>query len=163
MNRDRGHGEAVRVPLAEKTLVTVPGSGHSDELLRPLLTLSDAFATGHHAAVWARVKAGHTVAVVGDGAVGLSGVLAAKRLGAERIIALSRHAHRQALAKELGAPDIVAERDEAAVARVKCARTCPSCSSTSSPGRSARGPSSTSRPTSTASARRTPRWTSARR
>jgi len=119
MNGDGGQGEAVRVPLADTTLVTVPGSGHSDAMQRSLLTLSDVFATGHHAAVCARVQPGHTVAVVGDGAVGLSGVLAAKRLGAERIIALSRHAHRQALAKEFGATDIVAERGEDAIAKVK--------------------------------------------
>ncbi len=73
----------------------------------------------HHAAVCARVKPGHTVAVVGDGAVGLSGVLAAKRLGAERIIALSRHVDRQQLAREFGATDIVAERGEEAVGKVK--------------------------------------------
>ena len=118
-NGDGGQGEAVRVPLADSTLVTVPGSGHSDEMLRSLLTLSDVFATGHHAAVCANVRAGQTVAVVGDGAVGLSGVLAAKRLGAERIIALSRHADRQALAREFGATDIVAERGEEAVAKIK--------------------------------------------
>src|ERR1700739_1492501 len=80
MNGDGGQGEAVRVPLADTTLVAVPGNGHSDEMLRSLLTLSDVFATGHHAAVCARVEVGHAVAVVGDGAVGLSGVLAAKRL-----------------------------------------------------------------------------------
>ncbi len=119
MNGDGGQGEAVRVPLADGTLVPVPGSGHSDEMMRSLLTLSDVMATGHHAAVCAEVEAGHTVAVVGDGAVGLSGVLAAKRLGAERIIALSRHAERQALAKAFGATDIVAERGDEAVAAVK--------------------------------------------
>jgi threonine dehydrogenase-like Zn-dependent dehydrogenase len=119
MNGDGGQGEAVRVPLADTTLVTVPGSGHSEEMLRSLLTLSDVFATGHHAAVCAQVKPGHTVAVVGDGAVGLSGVLAAKRLGAERIIALSRHTDRQNLAREFGATDIVAERGEEAVAAIK--------------------------------------------
>src|SRR3954454_11809934 len=119
MNGDGGQGEAVRVPFADSTLVPVPGSGHSDEMLRSLLTLSDVFATGHHAAVCANVEAGQTVAVVGDGAVGLSGVLAAKRLGAERIIALSRHADRQALATEFGATDIVAERGEEAVEKVK--------------------------------------------
>jgi threonine dehydrogenase-like Zn-dependent dehydrogenase len=80
-NGDGGQGEAVRVPLADTTLVVVPGSGHSEQMMRSLLTLSDVFATGHHAAVCAQVKPGHTVAVVGDGAVGLSGVLAAKRLG----------------------------------------------------------------------------------
>jgi len=119
MNGDGGQGEAVRVPLADTTLVVVPGSGHSGKMLRSLLTLSDVFATGHHAAVCAQVKPGHTVAVVGDGAVGLSGVLAAKRLGAERIIALSRHNDRQKLAREFGATDIVAERGEEAVAAIK--------------------------------------------
>jgi threonine dehydrogenase-like Zn-dependent dehydrogenase len=119
MNGDGGQGEAVRVPLADTTLVAVPGSGHSDEMMRSLLTLSDVFATGHHAAVCAQVKPGHTVAVVGDGAVGLSGVLAAKRLGAERIIALSRYPDRQALAQEFGATDIVPERGEEAVAAIK--------------------------------------------
>ena len=84
MNGDGGQGEAVRV-LADGTLVTVAGSGHSDEMLRSLLTLSDVMSTGHHAAVCAAVTAGNTVAVVGDGAVGLSAVLAAKRLGAGRI------------------------------------------------------------------------------
>jgi hypothetical protein len=107
---DGGQGEAVRVPLAGSTLVKVPGSGHSDETLRSLLTLSDVMSTGHHAAVSARVQPGHTVAVVGDGAVGLSAVLASKRLGAERIIALSRNPARQDLAKEFGATDIVAGR-----------------------------------------------------
>ncbi|MDP9133844.1 MAG: zinc-binding dehydrogenase, partial [Actinomycetota bacterium] len=119
MNGDGGQGEAVRVPLAASTLVTVPGSGHSDEMMRSLLSLSDVMGTGHHAAVCAGVEAGQTVAVVGDGAVGLSGVLAAKRLGAERIIALSRHADRQELAKEFGATDIVAERGEEAIEKVK--------------------------------------------
>ncbi len=88
-------------------------------MMRSLLTLSDVMATGHHAAVCAQVQAGQTVAVVGDGAVGLSGVLAAKRLGAERIIALSRHADRQQLATEFGATEIVAERGDAAVEAIK--------------------------------------------
>lgn len=113
-NGDGGQGEAVRVPLADGSLVTVPGSGHSDEMLASLLTLSDVMATGHHAAVCADVRPGSTVAVVGDGAVGLSGVLAAKRLGAERVIALSRHADRQALAREFGATDIVEQRGDEA-------------------------------------------------
>src|SRR3954454_24825043 len=119
MNGDGGQGEAVRVPLADTTLVSVPGSGHSDEMMRSLLSLSDVMATGHHAAVCAQVQPGQTVAVVGDGAVGLSGVLAAKRLGAERIIALSRHVDRQALATEFGATDIVAERGDTAVEAIK--------------------------------------------
>jgi hypothetical protein len=116
---DGGQGEAVRVPLAGTTLVTVPGSGHSDAMLRSLLTLSDVMSTGHHAAVCAGVKQGDTVAVVGDGAVGLAGVLAAKRLGADRIIALSRHADRQELAREFGATDIVAVRGDEAIEKVK--------------------------------------------
>lgn len=119
MNGDGGQGEAVRVPLADTTLVAVPGSGHSDEMLRSLLTLSDVFATGHYAALCAQVRPGHTVAVVGDGAVGLSGVLAARRIGAERIIALSRHADRQKLAQDFGATDIVAARGEEATETIK--------------------------------------------
>ena len=117
-NGDGGQGEAVRVPLADGTLVGVPGSGHSDDTLASLLTLSDVMGTGHHAAVCAGVTAGDTVAVVGDGAVGLCAVLAASRLGAERIIALSRHADRQKLAREFGATEIVAERGGEAIERV---------------------------------------------
>lgn len=114
-NGDGGQGEAVRVVLADGTLVKVPGSGHSEETMASLLTLSDVMGTGQHAAVCARVKPGDTVAVVGDGAVGLCGVLAAKRLGAERIIALSRHEDRQRLAREFGATDIVEPRDQDAI------------------------------------------------
>ncbi len=115
---DGGQGEAVRVPFADATLVTVPGTGHSDETLRSVLALSDVACTGHHAAVSAGVGAGMTVAVVGDGAVGLSAVLAAKRLGAARIIALSRNPARQAVASEFGATDIVAERGDEAIEAV---------------------------------------------
>ena len=111
---DGGQGEAVRVPLAGSTLVKIPGSGHSEETLRSLLTLSDVMSTGHHAAVSAGVKPGDTVAVVGDGAVGLCAVLAASRLGAERIIVMSRHADRQRVAKEFGATDVIDQRGEAA-------------------------------------------------
>ena len=100
---DGGQGEAVRVPLAGATLVPVPGTGHSDAVLRSLLALSDVMSTGHHAAAAAGVKKGDTVAVVGDGAVGLCAVLAASRLGADRVIALSRHAGRQEVAREFGA------------------------------------------------------------
>jgi threonine dehydrogenase-like Zn-dependent dehydrogenase len=114
VNGDGGQGEAVRVPLADGSLVTVPGAGHSDDMLASLLTLSDVMSTGHHAAVCAEVKAGDVVAVVGDGAVGLSGVLAAQRLGAARIIILSRHADRQKLAREFGATDVVESRGEEA-------------------------------------------------
>lgn len=108
---DGGQGEYVRVPLADGTLVStrdVP-----DESLVPsLLTLSDVMATGWHAAVAAGVREGDTVVVVGDGAVGLSGVLAAARMGAERVVAMSRHESRQRIAKEFGATDIVATRGE---------------------------------------------------
>jgi threonine dehydrogenase-like Zn-dependent dehydrogenase len=112
---DGGQGEAVRVPLAGSTLVRVPGTGHTDETMRSLLALSDVMCTGHHAAVSAGVKSGDVVAVVGDGAVGLCAVIAARRLGAARIIALSRNPSRQALAREFGATDILAERGDAAI------------------------------------------------
>ncbi len=115
---DGGQGEAVRVPLAGSTLVPVPGSEHPDAMLRSLLALSDVMSTGHHAAVSAGVKKGDTVAIVGDGAVGLCAVLASRRLGAERIIALSRHADRQEVAREFGATDIVEARGEEAVQAV---------------------------------------------
>jgi threonine dehydrogenase-like Zn-dependent dehydrogenase len=111
---DGGQGEAVRVPLGGSTLVPVPGSGHSDETMKSLLALSDVMSTGHHAAVSAGVKRGDTVAVVGDGAVGLSAVLASRRLGAGRIIALSRHPDRQRIAREFGATDVVESRGEEA-------------------------------------------------
>lgn len=112
---DGGQGELVRVPLADGTLVVVPGGQPAEELIPALLALSDVAATGHHAAVSAGVRPGATVAVVGDGAVGLSGILAAKRLGAERIIALSRHPDRQRLATSFGATDIVEERGPDAI------------------------------------------------
>ena len=115
---DGGQGEAVRVPLADATLVSVPGSGHSDETMVSLLTLSDVMCTGHHAAVSADVKKDDTVAVVGDGAVGLCAVIAAKRLGAERIIALSRNPARQELARSFGATDILAERGDEATEKI---------------------------------------------
>jgi threonine dehydrogenase-like Zn-dependent dehydrogenase len=110
--------EAVRVPLADGTLFVLPG-GKDDALLPSLLTLSDVMGTGHHAAVTARVGPGKTVAVVGDGAVGLCGVIAARRLGAEQIIILGRHPDRIALAKEFGATDVVSERGDEAVERVR--------------------------------------------
>jgi threonine dehydrogenase-like Zn-dependent dehydrogenase len=109
--------EAVRVPQADGTLFVLT-VGEDDALLPSLLTLSDVMGTGHHAAVAARVGRGKTAAVVGDGAVGLCGVIAAKRLGAERIIILGRHADRIALAREFGATDVVSERGEEAVERV---------------------------------------------
>jgi threonine dehydrogenase-like Zn-dependent dehydrogenase len=110
--------EAVRVPYADGTLYPVP-AGEDDALLPSLLTLSDVMGTGHHAAVVAKVAPGKKVAVVGDGAVGLCGVIAAKRLGAEQIVILGRHADRIALAREFGATDVVSERGAEAVERVK--------------------------------------------
>lgn len=113
---DGGQAEYVRVPYADGTLVSVPGSGFSDEVLASLLTLSDVMGTGYHAAISAGVKAGDTVAVVGDGAVGLSGVLAANLLEAGRIIVLgSHHEARQRLAREWGATDIISARGEEAI------------------------------------------------
>ncbi len=111
---DGGQGEAVRVPFADATLVKIPGPAPSEPVLRSMLTLSDVMCTGHHAAISAGVRPGDTVAVVGDGAVGLCAVLAAKRLGARRIIALSRNPARQALAKRFGATAVVSDRGEAA-------------------------------------------------
>ncbi|MFF3099198.1 zinc-dependent alcohol dehydrogenase family protein [Streptomyces cyaneofuscatus] len=117
---DGGQGEAVRVPYADGTLVKLPADATSDDrLLTALLALSDVLGTGHHAAVGAGVTQGSTVAVVGDGAVGLCGVMAAKRLGAERIIALGRHTARTDIARRFGATDVVAERGEAALAAVR--------------------------------------------
>ncbi|MFF5728008.1 zinc-dependent alcohol dehydrogenase family protein [[Kitasatospora] papulosa] len=117
---DGGQGEAVRVPFADGTLVKLPAAAASDDrLLTALLALSDVLGTGHHAALGAGVKPGSTVAVVGDGAVGLCGVMAAKRLGAERIIALGRHRTRTDIARAFGATDVVAERGEAALAAVR--------------------------------------------
>lgn len=117
---DGGQGEAVRVPFADGTLVKLPKETAGEEKLLPsLLALSDVMSTGHHAAVAARVRPGATVAVVGDGAVGLCGVLAAQRLGAGRIIALGRHEQRTAIARGFGATDVVAERGEAAIEAVK--------------------------------------------
>src|SRR5438132_10545824 len=115
---DGGQGEAVRVPLADGTLVVLP-VGKDDALMPSLLTLSDVMATGHHAALAARIGPGRNVAVVGDGAVGLCGVIAARRLGAERIFILGRHAARTALALEFGATDVVSERGDEAVERVR--------------------------------------------
>jgi threonine dehydrogenase-like Zn-dependent dehydrogenase len=115
---DGGQGEAVRVPFADGTLVVLP-VGRDDALMPSLLTLSDVMGTGHHAAVAARAGSGRIVAVIGDGAVGLCGVIAARRLGADQIIMLGRHADRIALAKEFGATDIVSERGEAAVEKVR--------------------------------------------
>lgn len=114
-------GEALRVPQADGTLVAVPGApeDYDEPMLRSLLTLSDVYLTGYHAAHMGRVREGSTVAVVGDGAVGLSAVLASKVLGAKRIILMGRHEARTDLGREFGATDVVAERGEEGIARVR--------------------------------------------
>ena len=114
---DGCQSELLRVPLADGTLVAAPGQ--PDESLIPsLLTLSDVMGTGWHAATMAGVQPGMTVAVVGDGAVGLCGVLASAQLGASRVIAMSRHEPRQRVATAFGATDIVEERGPEGVARI---------------------------------------------
>ncbi len=115
---DGAQGERVRVPHADGSLVATPGPPPA-ELVPSLLALADVMGTGHHAAVSAGVREGSTVVVVGDGAVGLCAVLAASRLGAARIVAMSRHEPRQRLAREFGATDIIAERGDAGVDAVK--------------------------------------------
>jgi len=115
---DGAQGERVRVPHADGSLVATPGQ--PDEALIPgLLSLSDVMGTGHHAALSAGVTTGSTVVVVGDGAVGLCAILASKRLGASRIIAMSRHADRQAVALEFGATDIVSERGDEGIKKIQ--------------------------------------------
>jgi threonine dehydrogenase-like Zn-dependent dehydrogenase len=113
-----GQAEAVRVPQAEGTLVKVP-VGEDDPRLPSLLTLSDVYATGYHCAVTAGVRPGSTVTVIGDGAVGLCAVLSAQQLGAERIVLMGRHRSRTDLGRELGATDVVAERGQEGVERVR--------------------------------------------
>lgn len=112
--------EYIRFQHADWALVKIPGQpeDYSDAMLNSLLSLADVMATGYHAARVANVKTGDTVVVVGDGAVGLCGVIAAKMRGAKRIIAMSRHADRQQLALEFGATDIIAERGDDAIAKV---------------------------------------------
>jgi threonine dehydrogenase-like Zn-dependent dehydrogenase len=117
---DGGQGEAVRVPYADATLVRIPAEAASDErLLTALLSLSDVMGTGYHAAVSAGARPGATIAVIGDGAVGLCAVLAARLLGAEQIIALGHHAARLDLARSFGAAATVTSRGEAAVAAIR--------------------------------------------
>jgi threonine dehydrogenase-like Zn-dependent dehydrogenase len=115
---DGAQADALRVPQADGTLFALP-VGEDDALMPSLLTLSDVMGTGHHAAVAAKVGSGKIAAVVGDGAVGLCGVIAAKRLGAEQIIILGRHPERIALAKDFGATDVVSERGDEAIERVR--------------------------------------------
>lgn len=124
-NREAGgnggyQGEYLRFSNANWALVKIPGqpSDYTEAQLKSFVTLADVMATGYHAAASAEVKAGDTVVVMGDGAVGLCGVIAAKLRGATRIIAMSRHQDRQELAREFGATDIVAERGDAAVEKV---------------------------------------------
>jgi threonine dehydrogenase-like Zn-dependent dehydrogenase len=109
--------EALRIPQADGTLYPIQGTD-DDALMASLLTLSDVMGTGHHAARMAKVGPGKVAAVIGDGAVGLCGVIAAKRLGAEQIIILGRHQARIDLAKTFGATDVVSERGDEAIARV---------------------------------------------
>lgn len=119
MKNDGGQGEAVRAPFADGTLVTLPPQvEHDGALLKAILPLTDVMGTGHHAAVSAGVKKGETVAVVGDGAVGLCGVLAARRLGAERVIVLGHQSKRLEIAQQFGATDVVSARGEEAIAEV---------------------------------------------
>jgi threonine dehydrogenase-like Zn-dependent dehydrogenase len=118
---DGGQGEAVRVPLADGTLVVLPRDADLSDHRRAaaLATLTDVMGTGHHAARLAAVRRGGTVVIIGDGAVGLCGVLAARRLGAERIIVLGHHETRLAIARKFGATDVVRERGAPAVEQVR--------------------------------------------
>ncbi len=118
-NQDGGQGEAVRTPFADGTLVTIPEDVSGDEqLLKAILPLSDVMATGYHAAISAHTQPGSTVAVVGDGAVGLCGVLSARLLKAQHIILLGRHQERIDIARKFGATDIVSTRGAEAIAEV---------------------------------------------
>ena len=117
---DGGQGQAARVPLADGTLVVVPAEvGDDPKLLKSLLPLTDVMGTGHHAAVCAGVTKGSTVAVIGDGAVGLCGVLAARRLGAERIILFSHHYDRASIGRQFGATDIISEVGDEAIKKLQ--------------------------------------------
>ena len=136
--------EAIRVPLADGTLVAVPGIDEDDAVLPSLLTLSDVYGTGYHAAKQARIARGDTVAVIGDGAVGLLAVLS-RQLGAERIILMGRHPARTDLGIEFGATDVVAERGQEGIDMVR------ELSGGTAPTRSSK-PSGTCPPTSRRSA-----------
>lgn len=117
-NRGGCQAQAIRVPFADGTLVAVPVSEHSD-LIPSLLTISDVFGTGYHAAVKANVGPRTTVTVIGDGAVGLLAVLSAKKLGAERIVLMGHHEHRVGLARRFGATDVISARGAAGVSAVR--------------------------------------------
>lgn len=116
---DGAQGQKVRVPTADGTLFTVPKNKLTEDIMPKLLPLTDVLCTGHHAAISAGVTKGKTVAVIGDGAVGLCGVAASKRLGADRIILLSTHEDRAEIGTQFGATDIVAARDDEAIKQVK--------------------------------------------
>lgn len=118
VTNDGGQGQMVRCPFGDATLVKVPGNNFSEDQLASFTALCDVMCTGHHAAVSAGVGQDSVVAVVGDGAVGLCAVLASHRLGAKRIIALSRHPNRQKMALEFGASDIVELRGDDAIKSV---------------------------------------------
>jgi threonine dehydrogenase-like Zn-dependent dehydrogenase len=115
---DGGQGEAARVPLADGTLVKLPVTP-DDALIPSLLTLSDVYGTGYHAAVRGGVRPGSSVTVIGDGAVGLLAVLSAKQLGAEQIVLMGRHLDRTDLGREFGATDVVAERGAEGIEKVR--------------------------------------------
>jgi threonine dehydrogenase-like Zn-dependent dehydrogenase len=118
-DHEGGQAEAIRAEQADGTLVALPPQVEGDEaLMKAILPLTDVMGTGHHAAASAGVRPGSTAAVVGDGAVGLCGVLAARRLGAERVIILGRHEGRLAIARRFGATDVVSERGEEAIRKV---------------------------------------------
>jgi threonine dehydrogenase-like Zn-dependent dehydrogenase len=110
--------EQLRVPFGDANLFTIP-KGTDEKLMPAILALSDVMGTGHHAAIAAGVTKGSVVAVVGDGAVGLCAVLASKRLGASKIILMSRHEDRQNIGKQFGATDIIAERGQEGIEKVK--------------------------------------------
>jgi threonine dehydrogenase-like Zn-dependent dehydrogenase len=118
---DGAQGEKVRVPMADGTLFVIPKDNVDDHMMRALLPLSDVLSTGHHVAVCAEVKQDSTVAVVGDGAVGLCAVAASKHIGASRIFLISTHEDRAALGRQFGATDIVATRAGEAVREIKAA------------------------------------------
>jgi threonine dehydrogenase-like Zn-dependent dehydrogenase len=111
--------EQLRVPFADANLFTIPKDKQNKELMPSLLALSDVMGTGHHAAVSAGVAKDSIVAIVGDGAVGLCAVLASKRLGAKRIILMSRHEDRQKTGRQFGATDVISERGETGIEKVK--------------------------------------------
>jgi len=120
LTNDAGQGEAVRVPHADGTLLALPASVENDErLLKAILPLTDVMVTGHHAAITAQVGPGSIAAVIGDGAVGLCGVIAAKRLGAERIFIIGHRENRLKLAQQFGATDVITAQDEQAAQEVR--------------------------------------------